>query len=43
MTPDAFNGWRLLLTAVLLLVVLAVSGQGFRVGRRDLVGLGRPR
>jgi drug/metabolite transporter (DMT)-like permease len=39
MTPDGFNGWRLLLTAVLLLAVLAASGEGFRVRRRDLAGL----
>ncbi|MDD8026290.1 MAG: DMT family transporter [Acidobacteriota bacterium] len=35
MTPDAFNGWRLLLTAVLFVILLAASGEGFRVGRRD--------
>jgi drug/metabolite transporter (DMT)-like permease len=39
MTPNAFNGWRLLLTAVLLAILLAASGEGFRIGRRDLVGL----
>jgi len=35
MTPDGFNGWRITLTAVIFLVLLAFSGQGFRVPRRD--------
>jgi drug/metabolite transporter (DMT)-like permease len=39
LAPDAFNGWRLLMTAVLLLGVLALSGQGFRVSRKDLIAL----
>jgi len=39
MTPNAFNGWRLLLTGVLFVILLAASGEGFRVSRRDLVGL----
>jgi drug/metabolite transporter (DMT)-like permease len=39
MTPNGFNGWRLLLTAVLLLVLLAFSGQGFRLARRDWIRL----
>lgn len=39
MSPNGFNGWRLLLTAVLLMGVLGLSGQGFRVSRRDLIGL----
>jgi len=36
LSPGAFNGWRLLLTAVVFIVLLAFSGEGFRVGRRDL-------
>ncbi len=39
MAPDAFNGWRLLLTAVLFVILLAASGEGFRVGKRDLAAL----
>ncbi len=44
LSPSGFNGWRLLLTAVVLLLLLAFSGEGFRVGRRDfwklvLIGL----
>jgi drug/metabolite transporter (DMT)-like permease len=35
MTPNAFNGWRITLTAVSFLIILAFSGQGFRVPRRD--------
>jgi len=36
MSPQGFNGLRLLLTAALFLAVLAISGQGFRVPRADL-------
>lgn len=35
MTPNGFNGWRILFTAICFVVLLAVSGQGFRVPRRD--------
>ena len=35
MTPNGFNGWRITLTAVSFVVLLAFSGQGFRVPRRD--------
>jgi drug/metabolite transporter (DMT)-like permease len=35
LSPNAFNGWRISLTAVGFLVLLALSGQGFRVPRRD--------
>jgi drug/metabolite transporter (DMT)-like permease len=35
MTPNGFNGWRMTLTAVSFLILLASSGQGFRVPRRD--------
>jgi len=36
MSPEGFNGLRLLLTAVIFLLLLAVSGEGFRVDRSDL-------
>lgn len=39
MSPDAFNGWRLLLTAAIFVALLAASGEGFRVKRRDLAAL----
>ena len=35
MTPNGFNGWRMTLTAAGFVVLLAFSGQGFRVPRRD--------
>ncbi len=35
MTPNGFNGWRVTLTAASFVVLLAFSGQGFRVPRRD--------
>jgi len=35
LTPGGFNGLRLLLTAVLFLVLLAISGQGFRLEKKD--------
>jgi drug/metabolite transporter (DMT)-like permease len=36
MSPEGFNGVRLVLTAVLFVILLKLSGQGFRVGRGDL-------
>ncbi|MGA2586642.1 MAG: DMT family transporter [Candidatus Aminicenantales bacterium] len=35
LTAGGFNGLRLLLTAVIFLVLLAISGQGFRLQRND--------
>ncbi len=35
MTPNGFNGWRITFTAVSFIVLLACSGQGFRVPRSD--------
>jgi drug/metabolite transporter (DMT)-like permease len=36
LTAGGFNGLRLLLTAVIFLVLLAISGQGFRLQRNDV-------
>jgi drug/metabolite transporter (DMT)-like permease len=36
MSPEGFNGLRLVFTAVLFVLLLKISGQGFRVGRGDL-------
>lgn len=36
MSPAGFNGVRLILTAVLFIVILAVSGEGFRFNKGDL-------
>jgi drug/metabolite transporter (DMT)-like permease len=36
MSPEGFNGVRLVLTAVLFVILLKLSGQGFRLGRGDL-------
>jgi drug/metabolite transporter (DMT)-like permease len=36
MSPAGFNGVRLVLTAVVFLVILAFSGEGFRLGKGDL-------
>jgi len=39
MTPDGFNGWRILFSAVCLLLLLAASGEGFRLKRREFWAL----
>jgi len=36
MTPAGFNGVRLILTAVIFLAIMAVSGESFRVAKGDL-------
>jgi len=36
LTAGGFNGLRLLLTAVIFLVLLAISGQGFRLPKNDV-------
>jgi drug/metabolite transporter (DMT)-like permease len=36
LTAGGFNGLRLLLTAVIFLVLLVISGQGFRLQRNDV-------
>jgi len=35
LSPVGFNGLRLLLTAVIFLILLALSGEGFRVEKKD--------
>jgi drug/metabolite transporter (DMT)-like permease len=35
LTPGGFNGLRLLVTAVIFLVLLALSGEGFRLEKKD--------